>query len=92
MNNVQITKLLLEIASNYLIIGSNVKIKYVKDRPGHDFRYALDSKKIRNKLNWKPDTSFKSGLNKTFLWYLNNKKYFTNLKEKNISKRLGIFK
>ena len=92
MNNIQITKLLLEIASNYLIIGPNVKIKYVKDRPGHDFRYALDSKKIRNKLNWKPDTSFKSGLNKTFLWYLNNRKYFTNLKEKNISKRLGISK
>ena len=66
MNNIQITKLLLEIASNYLIIGPNVKIKYVKDRPGHDFRYALDSKKIRNKLNWKPDTSFKSGLNKPF--------------------------
>ena len=92
MNNIQITKLLLKIASNYLIIGPKVKIKYVKDRPGHDFRYALNSKKIRNKLKWKPDTSFKSGLNKTFLWYLNNRKYFTNLKEKNISKRLGIFK
>ena len=92
LSNIQITKLLLKIASNYLIIGPNVKIKYVKDRPGHDFRYALNSKKIKNKLNWKPNTSLKSGLNKTFFWYFNNKKYFTNLKEKNLSKRLGVFK
>ncbi len=47
-------------------------IRYVTDRPGHDFRYAIDSFKIRNDLGWKPKYSFEIGLENTFLWYLNN--------------------
>ena len=55
VNNLNLTKLLLKIIKNKKInIGKKVKIKFVKDRPGHDFRYALNSKKIRKKLNWFP--------------------------------------
>ena len=46
------------------------QIKFVKDRPGHDFRYSLDIEKIENNLNWKPKESFASGLAKTVQWYL----------------------
>ena len=46
------------------------QLKFVKDRPGHDFRYSLDIAKIENKLNWKPKESFESGLAKTVQWYL----------------------
>ncbi|MDC1138857.1 dTDP-glucose 4,6-dehydratase [Gammaproteobacteria bacterium] len=46
------------------------QIKFVKDRPGHDFRYSLDIAKIENNLNWKPKESFTSGLAKTVQWYL----------------------
>jgi len=45
-------------------------IQYVTDRPGHDFRYAIDASKINNDLNWEPKTSFKTGIDKTVLWYL----------------------
>ncbi len=48
-------------------------MKYVKDRPGHDFRYSLDSSKIEKKLNWKPNYEFKNGIKETISWYLNNK-------------------
>ena len=47
-------------------------ISFVKDRPGHDLRYAIDASKIENELNWIPDESFKSGIRKTVKWYLNN--------------------
>lgn len=47
------------------------QISFVKDRPGHDFRYALDSSKIKNSLGWKPEGNFKSGLAATVKWYLN---------------------
>ena len=66
------------------------KIKYVKDRPGHDKRYALNSNKIRKELNWKHKTSLSEGLNKTFKWYLNNKKFFKQISKKNINKRFGL--
>jgi len=89
LNNIQITKMILRIASKHMEIGSNVKIEYVKDRPGHDLRYALNSNKIKKKLGWKSTTIINTGLKKTFLWYLNNKTYFNKLKKKDIIKRLG---
>jgi len=67
----------------------NVKLKFVKDRPGHDKRYALDSYKIIKNLKWKPKTSFSDGIKKTFKWYLNNQKYYKSLKKKDIVERLG---
>ena len=89
LTNIQIIKLLTNIAKKYIKIGKNVKIQYVKDRPGHDFRYALNSNKIKNKLNWKPKFEIISGLKKTFLWYYLNQSYFKNIKKKDIAKRLG---
>ncbi len=89
LNNIQISKSLLKISKNYISLGKNVKIKFVKDRPGHDLRYALNSKKIIKKLYWKPKTSFNEGIKKTFLWYLNNKKYYKKILKKNITSRLG---
>ena len=89
LNNLQITKYLLDIAKKHISIGKKVKIKFVKDRPGHDLRYALNSNKIKSKLNWNSKTKIFDGLNKTFLWYYNNQKYFKNLKKKDITKRLG---
>ena len=48
-------------------------MKYVKDRPGHDFRYSLDSKKIKKELKWEPKYNFEDGIKETILWYVNNK-------------------
>ena len=89
LNNLQITKYLINIAKKHISIGKKVKIKFVKDRPGHDLRYALNSNKIKSKLKWNSKTKIFDGLNKTFLWYYNNQKYFKNLKKKDITKRLG---
>ena len=89
LDNLQITKYLINIAKKHISIGKKVKIKFVKDRPGHDLRYALNSNKIKSKLNWNSRTKIFDGLNKTFLWYYNNQKYFKNLKKKDITKRLG---
>ena len=92
LNNIQITKALIKIAKNFITIGHNVKIKYIADRPGHDQRYALNSNKIKKKLKWKPKIKFDNGLKETFLWYLNNKKYYSSLTKKDIVKRLGLKK
>ena len=88
--NIEICKKLLKIAKSKVNIGKNVKIKFVKDRPGHDIRYALNSNKIINELNWKPKTNFEEGLIKTFNWYLNNQNYFKLLNKKDIDSRLGL--
>lgn len=55
-------------------------ISFVKDRPGHDRRYALDSSKIQEELGWKPKMSFEMGLQKTISWYVENEKWVDNLK------------
>ena len=73
-----------------IIIGKKTKIKFVKDRPGHDLRYALNNKKIFNRLKWKPRIKFESGLKKTILWYLNNKKFLKSIPKKSYEKRMGL--
>ena len=65
-------------------------ITFVKDRPGHDFRYALDSKKIHRKLKWKSRIKLKQGLADTFQWYLTNMGFFTSVSKKQYDKRLGL--
>ena len=47
-------------------------IEYVKDRPGHDFRYFMNTEKIKKELNWKPEVSFDEGIEMTVKWYLSN--------------------
>ena len=91
-NNLDIAKQLINIAKNKIKLGKNVKIKFIKDRPGHDIRYALDSKKILKKLKWKSKVNLKNGLENTFNWYFENMKYYTTLKKKDITKRLGVVK
>ena len=68
---------------------SKSKIKFVKDRPGHDRRYALNSNKIINSLKWKRKTDINEGLYKTVKWYIENKQYFKTLKKRDITKRFG---
>ena len=89
LNNLQVTKELIKISKKKSKLGKKVKIKFVKDRPGHDMRYALDSNKIAKKLAWKPKTNFRQGIKLTFDWYNNNKSYYKNLSKKDILKRLG---
>jgi len=54
-------------------------IDFVKDRPGHDLRYAIDSSKIRNELGWKPTFNFETGIKETISWYVNNQNWLNNI-------------
>jgi len=89
LNNLQITKKLMSISEKMLSKKKNIRIKFVKDRSGHDFRYALNSNKIKSKLKWIPKYTFEKGIMKTFKWYLDNQNYFKNFSKKDITKRLG---
>ena len=61
-------------------IGESEKlIIYVKDRPGHDLRYAIDSTKINKELGWSPSVTFEEGLSKTIDWYLENEEWMQNI-------------
>ena len=56
--------------------GSSSKlITYVDDRAGHDFRYAIDSTKLKDELGWEPSLQFEEGIEKTVAWYLENKEW-----------------
>ena len=59
------------------------QITFIKDRPGHDRRYAIDAKKISKELGWKPLETFESGIRKTVEWFLANKQWLENVKNKN---------
>ena len=63
-------------------------ITFVDDRAGHDFRYAIDASKISKELNWVPDETFKSGLKKTVIWYLDNLEWCSHIKNKDKSQEL----
>ena len=89
LNNISISKILINIAKNKIDIGKNVKIKFVKDRPGHDIRYALNSSKLIKDLKWKPKININEGLKMTFDWYLKNQEYYSSLKKRDITIRLG---
>jgi len=93
LTNIILAKKLLGIVKhNNVYVGKNVKIKFVKDRPGHDFRYALESKKIKKFLKWRPKISLQKGLSDTFNWYYNNKKFFNSFSKKKFYKRIGLKK
>ncbi len=57
-------------------------ISYVKDRLGHDFRYAIDSSKVKEAFGWEPKTSFEDGLKKTIKWYENNSAWVEAVKSR----------
>ena len=68
-------------------------INFVKDRPGHDFRYAINSSKIQNELGWRAVENFDSGIIKTIKWYLENESWWRNIQKNNYKQeRLGLKK
>ncbi len=80
-----------ELSNNYIvrkilkILGKPTRlIKYVTDRPGHDFRYSLNSLKIQRELGWKPKYTFEKGLDITIEWYLHNKEWWKGISDKQI--------
>ena len=80
--NIDLVKLLCKIMDGKLEreAGTSEKlITYVKDRPGHDLRYAIDASKINKELGWKPSVTFEEGLEKTINWYLNNQEWLQNV-------------
>ena len=91
LKNINIVKVILKIFKEKgYKIGKKVKIKFVKDRPGHDFRYSLNSKKIYKDIKWKSKTSLIKGLNLTLDWYLDNRRFITSISKKLYVKRLGL--
>ena len=65
-------------------------ITYVKDRPGHDLRYAIDASKIQHDLGWSPEETFETGIRKTVEWYLNNLEWCRNVQDGSYQReRLG---
>ena len=89
-NNIQIAK---KIISNFkkIINTPNIKskISFIKDRPGHDLRYCLDSSKIKSKLDWKCKSNFDERINETIIWYVN--KFKTNyFRSKDYKYRRGL--
>jgi len=67
-----------------LMKKSEDMIEYVKDRPGHDFRYSMDSSKIRNELDWSPKIGFDKGLENTINWYLENEEWWKNISQETL--------
>ncbi|MEN1762040.1 dTDP-glucose 4,6-dehydratase [Anoxynatronum sibiricum] len=72
--NIEIVKLLIKTLGK-----SEDLIKYVKDRPGHDRRYAIDNTKITSELGWEPEYTFEQGIQETIQWYLDNSKWIENV-------------
>ena len=80
IDNVTIVKKILDIMGK-----SKDLMHFIKDRPGHDFRYSLNSEKIYTKLNWKPKYSFEKGLEYTISWYIENKEWYKNISPKEMT-------
>jgi dTDP-glucose 4,6-dehydratase len=80
--NIDLVKLLCKIMDKKLNRNegeSETLITFVKDRPGHDLRYAIDANKINKELGWKPSVTFEQGLEKTVDWFLANEEWLKNV-------------
>ena len=77
MENVEVVKTVLKIAGK-----PERLIEFVKDRPGHDFRYSLDTRKIENELGWKAEVKFQEGIRKTIAWYTQNERWWKSILDK----------
>ena len=73
--NLEITETILRALDKEVSL-----IRHVKDRPGHDRRYAIDSSKIRRELDWRPETSFSDGMERTVAWYTSNESWWKKIK------------
>ena len=96
IQNIEVAKIICNILDEIFPCKlENIKkyqdlIEHVKDRPGHDLRYAINANKILNELSWKPKETFKTGIKKTIQWYLKNMKWCNQVKSGNYSgQRLG---
>jgi len=81
MKNIDLVNLLCELADQKLGNNpgtSNALIHFVKDRPGHDLRYAIDASLLKEKFGWTPTHSLKQGLSKTIDWYLSNQEWLNH--------------
>jgi dTDP-glucose 4,6-dehydratase len=91
LSNIYLTKKIIKISENILNLKINNKlINFVKDRPGHDRSYKIDSKKLRSQTKWKNQISLEYGLTKTVLWYIKNTKWLNYTKKKYDGRRLGL--
>ena len=91
INNLKLAKKIIKIyESNFDKKKQKIKIEFVKDRPGHDFKYALNSSKIRTKISWKHLYSFNKALIKTIEWYIKNPKFYGSKQRRKFEKRLGL--
>ncbi len=80
--NIDLIKILckqMDISLGKEVGTAEALITYVKDRPGHDKRYAIDANKLKNELGWEPSLQFEEGLVKTIAWYLDNEKWMDNI-------------
>jgi len=84
MENIKVVEMICDILDEIQDRGQNRSrrelISFVKDRPGHDLRYAIDFKKLKQDLGWSPKESFESGIRKTIQWYLDNQEWVTRVK------------
>ena len=80
MDNVTIVKKILSLMNK-----SEDLIEFVEDRPGHDFRYSMDSQKTKKELNWQPEVNFEEGIKKTVDWYLSNREWWKNIAENSLN-------
>ena len=66
-------------------------ISFVTDRPGHDLRYAIDPKRMRGELGWRPSVTLEEGLRRTVRWYLDNRDWWQALQDRDgVGRRLGV--
>jgi dTDP-glucose 4,6-dehydratase len=84
LENIRVVEIICDILDSIKKQKSNKSrrelITFVKDRPGHDRRYAIDSTKLKNELGWAPEERFETGINKTIQWYLNNQEWVKRVK------------
>jgi dTDP-glucose 4,6-dehydratase len=81
------------IAQNQLIQNYKDLVVFVKNRPGHDVRYAIDATKIDEELGWTPNETFETGIRKTVQWYLDNNTWCDRVKDGSYKgERLGVVK
>ena len=83
--NLEVASLICDLLDEYIPVmphsGNSFRdlITFVKDRPGHDVRYAVDATKINKELGWRPNETFESGIRKTVQWYINNKNWWERI-------------
>ena len=86
VRNIELTRKVLAIMGK-----GEEHIKFVKDRPGHDYRYALDNSKIERELQWRPSVNIDEGLEKTVKWYKDNESWWRPLKERLCAESKGFW-